>query len=100
MGTKVQSLPGYYSMRDLNEESSSCGWPLFYGDKALANGQYYQNHLPSAAADVCSAYDKDVVKQTMLEHEAIFKNQVCSSSFFSLLACRLNNMLIWKVLGD
>ncbi|XP_045812958.1 uncharacterized protein LOC123906968 [Trifolium pratense] len=76
MGTKVQSLPGYYSMRDLNEESSSCGWPLFYGNKALANGQYYQNHLPSAAADVCSAYDKDVVKQTMLEHEAIFKNQV------------------------
>lgn len=76
MGTKVQSLPGYYSMRDLNEESSSCGWPLFYGDKALANGQYYHNHLPSAAADVCSAYDKDVVKQMMLEHEAIFKNQV------------------------
>ncbi|KAL5055216.1 hypothetical protein RYX36_035898 [Vicia faba] len=76
MGTKVQSLPGNYSMRDLNEESSSCGWPLFYGDKALANGQYYQNHLPSAAADVCSAYDKDVVKQMMLEHEAIFKNQV------------------------
>lgn len=63
-------------MRDLNEESSSCGWPLFYGDKALANGQYYHNHLPSAAADVCSAYDKDVVKQMMLEHEAIFKNQV------------------------
>ncbi|GAU46021.1 hypothetical protein TSUD_95970 [Trifolium subterraneum] len=79
MGTKVQSLPGYYSMRDLNEESSSCGWPLFYGDKALANGQYYQNHLPSAAADVCSAYDKDVVKQTMLEHEAIFKNQILES---------------------
>ncbi|XP_027345028.1 uncharacterized protein LOC113857395 [Abrus precatorius] len=76
MGTKVQSLPGYYSMRDLNEESSSCGWPLFYGDKTLVNGQYYHNYLSGAAADVCSAYDKDVVKQMMLEHEAIFKNQV------------------------
>ncbi|XP_027345024.1 uncharacterized protein LOC113857394 [Abrus precatorius] len=76
MGTKVQNLPGYYSMRDLNEESSSCGWPLFYGDKTLANGQYYHNYLSSAAADVWSAYDKDVVKQMMLEHEAIFKNQV------------------------
>ncbi|TKY58924.1 inorganic phosphate transporter 1-4 [Spatholobus suberectus] len=76
MGTKVQSLPGYYSMRDLNEESSSCGWPLYYGDKTLANGQYYHNYLSSAAADVCSAHDKDVVKQMMLEHEAIFKNQV------------------------
>ncbi|XP_057416865.1 uncharacterized protein LOC130711320 [Lotus japonicus] len=76
MGTKVQSLPGYYSMRDLNEESSSCGWPLFYGDKALANGQYYHNYLSSAAVDVSSASDKDVVKQMMLGHEAIFKNQV------------------------
>ncbi|ESW30611.1 hypothetical protein PHAVU_002G167700 [Phaseolus vulgaris] len=75
MGTKVQSLPGYYSMRDLNEESSSCGWPLYYGDKTLANGHYH-NYLPSAAADACSVHDKDVVKQTMLEHEAIFKNQV------------------------
>ncbi|CAJ1939757.1 unnamed protein product [Sphenostylis stenocarpa] len=76
MGTKVQSLPGYYSMRDFNEESSSCGWPLCYGDKSLANGQYYHNYLHSAAADACSAHDKDVVKKTMLEHEAIFKNQV------------------------
>ncbi|KAL2946650.1 hypothetical protein AAZX31_20G025200 [Glycine max] len=76
MGTKVQSLPGYYSMRDLNEESSSCGWPLYYGDKTLANGQYYHNYLSSGAADACSTHDKDNVKQTMLEHEAIFKNQV------------------------
>ncbi|XP_015956771.1 uncharacterized protein LOC107481072 [Arachis duranensis] len=77
MGTKVQNLPGYYSMRDLNEESSSCGWPLFYGDnKALVNGQYYHDYMPSATTDACSAYEKDAVKQTMLEHEAVFKNQV------------------------
>ncbi|KAI4314110.1 hypothetical protein L6164_027046 [Bauhinia variegata] len=78
MGTKVQNLPGYYSMRDLNEESSSCGWPLFYGDnKTLTSGQYYNNYLPSVTADACSAYDKDVLKRTMLEHEETFKNQVC-----------------------
>ncbi|KAJ1389819.1 hypothetical protein SESBI_37939 [Sesbania bispinosa] len=76
MGTKVQNLPGYYSMRDLNDESSSCGWPLFYGDKTPTNGKYYNNYLPSASTDACSAYDKDVVKRMMLEHEAIFKNQV------------------------
>ncbi|TKY69619.1 inorganic phosphate transporter 1-4 [Spatholobus suberectus] len=76
MGTKVQNLPGYYSMRDLNEESSSCGWPLFYGDKSLTNGQYYNNYLPSSTTEACSVYDKDVVKRMMLEHEAIFKNQV------------------------
>lgn len=63
-------------MRDLNEESSSCGWPLFYGDKSLTNGQYYNNYLPSSTTDACSAYDKDVVKRMMLEHEAVFKNQV------------------------
>ncbi|KAI4328509.1 hypothetical protein L6164_020859 [Bauhinia variegata] len=77
MGTKVQNLLGYYSMRDLNEESSSCGWPLFYGDKTLTNAQYYNNYLPSATSDACSAYDKDVVKRKMLEHEEIFRNQVC-----------------------
>lgn len=76
MGTKVHNLPGYYSMRDLNEESSSCGWPLFYGDRTLRKGNYYNNYLPSANTDACSVYDKDVVKRMMLEHEAIFKNQV------------------------
>ncbi|KAK7266622.1 hypothetical protein RIF29_19271 [Crotalaria pallida] len=75
MGTKVQNLPGYYSMRDLNEESSSCGWPLFCGDKTLTNGQYYHNYLSSAIADASSAYDKDILKKKMLEHEATFKNQ-------------------------
>lgn len=61
-------------MRDLNEESSSCGWPFFYGDKPLTNGQYCNSYLSSA--DARSAYDRDVVKRTMLEHEAVFKNQV------------------------
>ncbi|KAJ7943393.1 DUF863 family protein [Quillaja saponaria] len=79
MGTKVQSksyLPGYYSMRDLNDESSSCGWPLFYGDKNLSNGQCYNGYLQRATSGARSEYDKDVLKRTMLEHEAIFKNQV------------------------
>ncbi|KAE9605554.1 hypothetical protein Lal_00024940 [Lupinus albus] len=76
MGTKVQNLLGSYSMRDLNEEFSSCGWPLLYGDKTPANRQYCNNYHPSVTADTCSSYDKDVVKRTMLEQEAIFKNQV------------------------
>ncbi|XVE53165.1 hypothetical protein DITRI_Ditri02bG0181900 [Diplodiscus trichospermus] len=79
MGTKVQSksyLPGYYSMRDLNEDSNSCSWPLYYGDKTLTNGQCYNSFLPRASVDAYPGYDKDVLKRTMLEHEAIFKNQV------------------------
>lgn len=85
MGTKVQCksyLPGYYSMRDLNDDSNSFGWPLFYGDKPLTNGQYYNGFLPRVAADAYPGYDKDAVKRTMLEHEAIFKNQVNLLSLF------------------
>lgn len=63
-------------MRDLNEDSNSGGWPLYYGDKTLTNGQYYNGFLPRAIADAYTGYDKDVLKQTMLEHEAIFKDQV------------------------
>ncbi|KAK8647502.1 hypothetical protein V6N13_121238 [Hibiscus sabdariffa] len=79
MGTKVQSksyLPGYYSMRDLNEDSNSCSWPLHYGDKTLTNGEYYNGYFPRAIADAYPGYDKDALKQKMLEHEAIFRAQV------------------------
>ncbi|GKU99634.1 hypothetical protein SLEP1_g12449 [Rubroshorea leprosula] len=79
MGTKVQCqsyLPGYYSMGDLNEDSNSLSWSLYYGDKTLANGEYYNVVSSRAIADACPGYGKDVLKQTMLKHEAIFKDQV------------------------
>lgn len=68
--------PGHYSVRDLNEDPNNCSWPLYYGDKTLSNSQYYNGFLPRAAADAYQGYGKDLVKQTMLEHEAIFKDQV------------------------
>ncbi|XP_038706746.1 uncharacterized protein LOC120002187 isoform X2 [Tripterygium wilfordii] len=79
MGTKVHcksSLAGYYTMRDLNEDSDGCSWPMYCGDKTLTNGHYYNGFFPRAIPDGYAGYDKDVVKQKMLEHEAIFKNQV------------------------
>lgn len=74
MGTKVhcESLFGGYhhSMRDLNKD---CRWPLLYSDnKTSANDQSY-NGFPSQTTFDC---DKDVVRRTMLEHEALFKTQV------------------------
>uniref|UniRef100_A0A1J3DSM9 Uncharacterized protein n=1 Tax=Noccaea caerulescens TaxID=107243 RepID=A0A1J3DSM9_NOCCA len=74
MGTKVhcESLYGGYhhSMRDLNKD---CRWPLLYSDnKTSANDQSY-NGFPSQTTFDC---DKDVVRRTMLEHEAVFKTQV------------------------
>ncbi|KAL1539454.1 hypothetical protein AAHA92_28072 [Salvia divinorum] len=56
MGTRMHCksyLPGFYTMRDVNDDSSS---------RSLENG--YMGH------------EKDSLKQKMLEHEAVFKNQV------------------------
>ncbi|CAI9756170.1 unnamed protein product [Fraxinus pennsylvanica] len=63
-------------MRDLNEDSSSSSWPLFYGDENLTSGQYYNGFMPRTITDRCLGHDKDALKQKMLEHETIFKNQV------------------------
>ncbi|XP_059317245.1 uncharacterized protein LOC132067876 [Lycium ferocissimum] len=79
MGTQVHYkgfLPSYYSMKDLNEDSNSSSWPLFYGDKTLPNGQYCNGFTSRTITDAYTGYDKDVLKQKMLDHEAIFRNQV------------------------
>ncbi|XP_039014000.1 uncharacterized protein LOC120143849 isoform X2 [Hibiscus syriacus] len=79
MGTKVQSesyLPGYYSMKDLTKDSNSCSWPLYYGDKTLINGPYYNGFFLRAIAEAYPGYDKNALKRKMLEHEAIFRTQV------------------------
>lgn len=63
-------------MRDLNENPNSCSWHLYYGDKTLVNGQYYNGVLQRSAAESYPGYDKDQLKKMMLEHEAEFKTQV------------------------
>ncbi|GAB4829084.1 hypothetical protein Ancab_018746 [Ancistrocladus abbreviatus] len=80
MGTKVQFdnyLPGYYSMRDLSHDSNGGSWATYYADNSFPNPQYCYGFSPRGISDLCPGYDRDIVKQTMLEHEAIFKNQVC-----------------------
>ncbi|XP_016439045.1 uncharacterized protein LOC107764987 [Nicotiana tabacum] len=79
MGTQVHNkgyLPSHYSMRDLSEDSNSSIWPLFYGDKTFTNGQYYNGFVSRTKTDAYPGYNKDVLKQKILEHESIFKNQV------------------------
>ncbi|KAJ8774607.1 hypothetical protein K2173_017053 [Erythroxylum novogranatense] len=79
MGTKVHCesyFQEHFPMKDLTEDSSSCSWPLHNGDKILGNGQYYNGFLPRAVADAYPGYDKDLLKRTMLEHEATFKHQL------------------------
>lgn len=64
-------------MRDNIEDSNSGSWPLYYGEKPLSNGQYCTNGYLTRPPDGYLGYNKDDLKQTMLKHEAIFKNQVC-----------------------
>ncbi|GMH27586.1 hypothetical protein Nepgr_029429 [Nepenthes gracilis] len=76
MGTKVQFdyySPGDNSMRDLSCESNKGSWLACYGDNGFHNGQNYYGFLPR---DSDQGYEKDIVKQTMVEHDAVFKNQV------------------------
>lgn len=63
-------------MRDTNEDSNSSSWPLFYGDKTLTNGHYCNGFIPRTVTDAYPGYDKDALKNKMLEHEAVFKSQV------------------------
>ncbi|KAH9626166.1 hypothetical protein KSS87_017690 [Heliosperma pusillum] len=79
MGTKVQienCLPGQSSTRDHSRESNGGGWPSCYTDGSLPNGQFHYSYLARTIADSHPAFDKNVLKKTMLEHEAIFKDQV------------------------
>ncbi|KAI3433009.1 uncharacterized protein J3R85_007188 [Psidium guajava] len=66
----------YYPMRDLNEDYYICNWPIYHPDKALSSKQCYNGFSSRPAADEFPESDKDVVKQTIIEHEAVFKNQV------------------------
>ncbi|KAL8150146.1 hypothetical protein V2J09_019954 [Rumex salicifolius] len=75
MGTKIQ-LDNYYSMRDLNHDLKGTSWPSYCGESNLPNRQYYYGVLPRPNPDLFPGVDKDLLKQKMLEHEAIFKNQV------------------------
>ncbi|XP_042519979.1 uncharacterized protein LOC122093663 [Macadamia integrifolia] len=79
MGTKVHCkryMPEYYSMRDLNVDANNGSWPVYYDDETLKNGQYYNAFLPRHSTDLYLGYDKEMMKQTMLKHEAIFRDQV------------------------
>ncbi|XP_038989996.1 uncharacterized protein LOC103707454 [Phoenix dactylifera] len=76
MGAKVQCksyIPGYYAMKDLNNDSnSSCS---LYHEHKTFNGQIY-NSFKMRPVNEYSEYDKELLKRTMLEHEAVFRKQI------------------------
>lgn len=73
-------LPGYYPLQDVKEDANS--WTSCYQDEKLSE-HLYNSYMPRSVND--SAQDKEMLKQTMLEHEAIFRRQVkveCSQLHF------------------
>ena len=56
-------------MRDLNE-----------------NGQYFNCFMPMAQNGYLEC-DKEVLKQIILQHEAIFRKQVCLMCYFQTKVC-------------
>ncbi|KAL0916789.1 hypothetical protein M5K25_014328 [Dendrobium thyrsiflorum] len=65
-------IPGYYTMKGLKDTGNS--WPLFYENKLL-NGHLH-NGCMFSSLNGYSEYDKEMLKRTMLEHEATFRKQV------------------------
>ncbi|KAH7660727.1 hypothetical protein IHE45_15G012200 [Dioscorea alata] len=77
MGTKVQCksyMPGYYPMRGHDDDRNG-NWSMFYDGSRAPNGHLY-NAFMLKPMNGYSEYDKEMLKRTMLEHEAIFRKQV------------------------
>lgn len=83
MGTKVQSesyLLGYPLMRNLNEDSSN-RWSPYYGDRTLK--EHLCNSFTRESVNEYSGHVKEMLKQTMLEHEATFRKQVYTRTSYA-----------------
>ncbi|KAG7589499.1 hypothetical protein ISN44_As07g017690 [Arabidopsis suecica] len=73
MGETVHCGSFLPSMRDLSEDSNTCSFSMLHcnADQNL----HYHNGF-SARPPATDSYERDFLKQTMLQHEAVFKNQV------------------------
>lgn len=69
--------PGYYSLRDLNENSSNGSWPLHQQNNLF--GQHRDLFLTRPAIDINQEYDKEQLRQTILKHDSMFRHQVLFS---------------------
>ncbi|KAA3457699.1 DUF863 domain-containing protein [Gossypium australe] len=69
-------LPGCYTAWDLNLDANGNIWPTDNDvDRILRNRQYYNGTLPPSSGSNMF-YNKVLLKQTMLKHEAEFKDQI------------------------
>ncbi|MED6221118.1 hypothetical protein PIB30_051257 [Stylosanthes scabra] len=79
MGANVQCdgyFPGYYSARDLIFESERIPWASSDVNNELKNELHYIGSLPVSSPCNLIGYNKELLKQTILKHEAIFRDQI------------------------
>lgn len=65
-----------YSSRDLNMGANGSAWPAYNHEKTLISGHSYNVFLPMLTKDQFLVHDKEILRQTMLKHESIFRDQV------------------------
>ncbi|XWS60485.1 hypothetical protein CRYUN_Cryun07bG0040100 [Craigia yunnanensis] len=68
-------FPGCYTAWDLNLDATGAVLPTDNVDRILRNRQYYNGTLPPSS-DLNMFYNKDLLTQTMLKHEAEFRDQI------------------------
>ncbi|KAF0915487.1 hypothetical protein E2562_036531 [Oryza meyeriana var. granulata] len=81
MGAKVEGdnyMLGYYAMADFNMDANG-RWSPYHEEKTL-NG-HMCNGFMTKPANGYSEYDKEMLTRTMLEHEAIFRQQLSADHY-------------------
>lgn len=78
-------LPGFFSSRDLTVGDNGGLWTLYNAEKILNNVHSRNVFLPMPTKDEISVYEKEVLRQTILQHESIFRDQVRSFHCFRMV---------------
>ncbi|KAK6129207.1 hypothetical protein DH2020_037037 [Rehmannia glutinosa] len=79
MGTKIQAnafFREYHSVIDLNGSTSNDMRSIYHENQILKNGQINDSFPSLKCKNGYSGYDLQKVRQTILEHESIFRNQL------------------------
>ncbi|KAK7411376.1 hypothetical protein VNO78_02809 [Psophocarpus tetragonolobus] len=69
-------FPGYHSPRDLVFDAEGSTWTSSNGNTERENDCYHLGSLPLSSTCQLSGYNKELLKQTILKHEAIFRDQI------------------------
>lgn len=93
MGTELQSkmyMQGYYPLRGLKNNAGRGDWRLHQEQKTMRSGQYQDVFLTRPDMDGYEEYEKELLRETILKHETIFRNQVCLFQTFFFYAMKLD----------